>query len=198
MNNNEIKRISKGIYYSTISTAAKDKSLIRQRVEFAQYLATTFDAVGDEILELSTTKRTANSEQESNDIDHEATAVAILLGIASQLISAISDLFSDGRHYAAAALLRQIVEIEYLVWAVDVGDEDGKRWLLSDRSIRKDDFTPFKLRNAAKGKFRSEDYSFHCEFGGHPTPRGALSLLSYSQSEEQILLVDLLWHTKHI
>ena len=93
MNNNEIKRISKGIYYSTISTAAKDKSLIRQRVEFAQYLATTFDAVGDEILELSTTKRTTNGEQESNDIDHEATAVAIFLGIASQLISAISDLF---------------------------------------------------------------------------------------------------------
>src|SRR6266516_4525034 len=39
----------------------------------------------------------------------ETVAVSLLLRIAAQLVSASTDLFTDGRHYAAGALLRQMV-----------------------------------------------------------------------------------------
>jgi len=57
----------------------------------------------------------------------EAVAVSLLLRIGSELVSAAADLFSDGRHYAAAALVRQVVEIEYLAWAFETNDKEGKR-----------------------------------------------------------------------
>ena len=114
------------------------------------------------------------------------------------LSPASADLFSDGRIYAAAALLRQIVEVEYLAWAVDVRDQDGSRWIRSDKKQRMTFFSPTKLRKASKGKFRGQDYSFHCEFGGHPTPVGAAMLLNRNQTEVQILLVDLLGHAGRI
>ena len=143
---------------------------------------------------MTTVNRGSKSGSAVNEASDEATTVSLLLQISSQLVSAGADLFSDGRNYAAAALLRQMVEIEYLAWAVDVRDQDAIRWLRSDKKQRMAFFSPAKLRKAAKGKFRSYDYSFHCEFGGHPTPVGAAMLLNGNQAEAQILLTDLLGH----
>jgi len=66
--------------------------------------------------------------------------VSVLLRIAGQLISSIAALFADGRQYAAAALLRQMVEIEYLAWAFETRDRDGERWLRSDQKQRQEFF----------------------------------------------------------
>jgi hypothetical protein len=76
----------------------------------------------------------------------------MILRIGSQLVSASVDLFTDGRTYAAAALTRQLVEVEYLAWAFETRDEDAARWLRSDRAEREAFFTPRKLRLAAQGK----------------------------------------------
>jgi hypothetical protein len=43
----------------------------------------------------------------------QTVAVSVLLRVAGHLISASANLFADGRQYAAAALVRQMVEIEY-------------------------------------------------------------------------------------
>lgn len=79
----------------------------------------------------------------------ETVGVSMILRIASQLVSASVDLFTDGRTYSAAALTRQLVEVEYLAWAFEMRDEDAARWLRSDRAEREEFFKPSKLRQAA-------------------------------------------------
>ncbi len=127
----------------------------------------------------------------------ETVAVSMLLRIGAELVSASTDLFADGRSYAASALLRQLVEIEYLAWAFETRDQDGERWLRSTREERQSFFTPAKLRKAADGRFRGEDYGFHCELGGHPVPRATL-LLKDDRVVAQLMLSDLLGHTGRI
>jgi len=127
----------------------------------------------------------------------EAVAIALILLMASQLVSSSSELLIGGRAYAGAALLRQLVEIEYLAWAFENRDEDAAIWLRSDKKIRENFFRPAKLRDAAGGKFRGSDYGFHCELGGHPVPQATL-LLQDDDGITQLLLSDLLGHTGRI
>jgi hypothetical protein len=105
----------------------------------------------------------------------ETVAVSVLLRVAGQLVIASADLFADGRQYAAAALLRQIVEIEYLAWAFETRNGDAERWLRSDQQERQKFFSPAKLRDAAQGTFRGKDYGYHCELGATPCHRQAFS-----------------------
>jgi hypothetical protein len=122
----------------------------------------------------------------------ETIAISVLLRIGSQLISASADLFADGRAYAAAALTRQLVEIEYLAWAFEVRDRDGERWLRSTRQDRESFFRPSKIRAAAGGHFRGQDYWRHCELGGHPVPSGTALLHDQEPELGQLMLADML------
>lgn len=179
--------------------AATDESLIALRHCLADFTAKTFTEVGNELHAIGNTIGTDRLEGVSpfgNGSD-EMVAVSLLFRVAGQLTSAISDLFRDGRAYAAAALVRQMVEIEYLAWAFQSRDKEAERWLRSNRDERQNFFSPKKLRAAANGKFRSKDYGYHCELGGHPVP-GASILLSKDAIAGQLLLSDLLGHTGHI
>lgn len=166
--------------------AASDKEQIAARSELAKFTAETFSQVGEELYVMGL---------EHND--DEIVAISLLLRIGGQLTSASADLFADGRHYAAAALLRQMVEIEYLAWAFESRDNDAQRWLRSNADERRTFFTPAKLRKAAAGKFRGKDYGYHCELGGHPVP-DSISLFQDDDKLSQILLSDLLGHTGRI
>ncbi len=184
----------------TILLAAKDDSLRTLRSELAHFAAETFSDSGRELRALDHIIGTdlldpVSPFRHGND---ETVAVSTLLRIATQLVSASADLFVDGRAYAAAALLRQMVEIEYLAWAMATRDGDGELWLRSDRQQRESFFTPAKLRKAAQGKFRGKDYGYHCELGGHPVPRGASILLEGDTVTPQLLLADMLGHAGRI
>jgi hypothetical protein len=182
-----------------IRTAASDGPLIRSRVELAQRAANVFGLAGRDLYlmgHIIGPDRVAGRSPWGHGTD-ETVAVSVLLRMASQLVSASADLFQDGRHYAAAALLRQIVEIEYLAWAMETRDRDGERWLRSDRAERETFFRPAKLREASEGRFRGKDYGYHCELGGHPVP-GANVLLGDDAQVAQILVADLLGHTGRI
>lgn len=183
----------------TIRLAAADRSLMKRRKKLASFTAATFADTGVELHlagHLIGRDRIDGTSPFGHGSD-ETVAVSLLLRIATELISASADLFSDGRAYAAAALLRQMVEIEYLAWAIETRDSDGERWLRSDRSEREAFFTPRKLRRASEGKFRGEDYGYHCEFGGHPVP-GSSMLLTDTSIIAQLLLADLLGHCGRI
>lgn len=173
-------------------------SLIKIRTDLAHYTAETFEVAGSEVYALGSAISDTKLKNVPCRQSEEAIAVSLLLRVAAQLASASADLFSDNRHYAAAALLRQLVEVEYLAWAIDERDQDGEHWLKSDRSQRRNHFSPTKLRQAAQGKFRGKDYNFHCEFGGHPTPMGAAMLLTGNKAREQIMFADLLGHAGRI
>jgi len=182
-----------------IFASANDPEQVAVRFKLARTTAETFSAAGIELLAIGQifgSDRVSHQSPEGNGND-EIVAVSLLLRIAGQLISASTDLFDDGRHYAAAALLRQLVEVEYLAWAFETRDSDAERWLRSTVEERRDFFSPAKLRKAAQGKFRSQDYGHHCEMGGHPVPRSA-TLLDASEVTSQLLLSDLLGHTGRI
>ena len=182
-----------------IQTASGDPELRMLRSKLALFTAEIFSTVGEELHVVGHVLGTdrKNGLSPGGHGSDEVVAVSLLLRIAAQLISAANDLFSDGRHYAAAALLRQLVEIEYLAWAFETRDRDAERWLRSTSDERRSFFTPAKLRAAAQGKFRGKDYGYHCELGGHPVP-GASTLLREDHSITQLLLSDMLGHAGRI
>lgn len=184
---------------AAIRDASDDPSVANLRTDLAEFTADIFGTVGEELQAVGHIFGTdrKNGLSPGNHGSDEIVAVGLLLRIAGQLISASNDLFTDGRHYAAAALLRQLVEIEYLAWAFATRDRDAERWLRSTAHERRSFFTPAKLRQAADGKFRGQDYGYHCELGGHPVP-GAIALLRDDQAVTQLLLSDLLGHAGRI
>jgi hypothetical protein len=179
--------------------SAVNQAEVSARHDLADFTARTFIEVGQELHAIGNifgTDRREGLSPFGNGSD-EMVAVSLLFRIAGQLMSAISDLFRDGRAYAAAALVRQMVEIEYLAWAFQARDKDAERWLRSTREERESFFSPRKLRGAANNRFRSKDYGYHCELGGHPVPGSSL-LLSNDATTAQLLLSDLLGHTGRI
>jgi len=182
-----------------IEAAATDPTQISARVALAKFTAQLFDKVGT-VLDLSGHIVGPDRKSGASPFGHgsdETVAISLLLRIACQLISASTDLFLDGRTYAAAALIRQMVEVEYLAWAFETRDHDAERWLRSSKDERQEFFTPAKLRKAAGERFRSKDYGYHCELGGHPVPTSAI-LLNDKVSVAQMLLSDSLGHAGRI
>jgi hypothetical protein len=180
-------------------TSAVDPPQVATRFELARTTAETFSSAGSELHAIGHIfggDRVSRKSPGGHGSD-ELVAVSLLLRVAGELVSASADLFKDGRHYAAAALVRQLVEVEYLAWAFDARDDDAERWLRSTAEERRDFFSPAKLRKAAQGKFRGKDYGYHCEMGGHPVP-GAAILLNGDEVTCQLLLSDLLGHTGRI
>lgn len=182
-----------------VSAAANEPTLIALRIGLARFSSIRFHQVGAELHltgHIIGSDRVTGASPFGHGSD-EVVAISMLLRIASQLISASADLFADGRSYAAAALVRQMVEIEYLAWAFETRDRDAERWLRSNDQQRQEFFKPAKLRKAAQGKFRSKDYGYHCELGGHPVPNAAI-LLADDSATSQLLLSDLLGHVGRI
>lgn len=189
-----------GDVLEAIRHSVEDPSLVTCRTELAHFAADTFAAVGRELHTIGHiigSDRVTGSSPWGHGTD-ETVAISVLLRIATQLVSASADLFADGRPYAAAALTRQLVEVEYLAWAFEARDREGERWLRSSRQERELFFRPAKLRKAASGRFRSQDYGYHCELGGHPVPGGTALLRSDDPALPQLLLADTLGHVGRI
>ena len=184
---------------AVVSADSSSKEVAQIRLDLLVYTAEVFKKAGEELYEVGHifgSDRVQGKSPGAHGSD-EAVAVAMLLRIGGQLVSSFADLFTSHRQYAAAALLRQVVEIEYLAWAFQTRDADAEKWLRSDRDERQTFFAPKKLRAAADGKFRGKDYGYHCELGGHPVP-GASVLLANDAKLGQLLVVDLLGHAGRI
>lgn len=156
------------LHRDAIRQAAVDPVGIAARMDFAKFTAETFKDLGEKLFVcghiLGTDRRDGVSPFGHGD--DAVVAVSMLLRIGSEIVSGCADLVGSGRYYAGAALVRQLVEVEYLAWAFEKNDKESRRWLRSTREERHSFFTPAKLRKAADGHFRSADYSFHCELGG--------------------------------
>ncbi len=193
-NNDDLQRLA-----AEIRAAAKDASLRLHRTELATLATDVFSRVGQELHVLGHIVG-ADRQSGQSPFGHgtdETVGVSLLFRIAAQLSSAAMELFAGGHNYAAAALLRQIVEIEYLAWAFETRDRDAERWLRSDRKERERFFSPRKLRDAANDRFRGKDYGYHCELGGHPVPTAPM-LLAENSDLPQLLIADLLGHLGRI
>jgi hypothetical protein len=173
------------VFQSRLKAGVGGPDLWNLRKETAMHTAKGFSVVGRELA----------SRTDLNGDDGEAVrAMGALLQMAGELGLAASRMLSGREHYAGAALLRQMVEIEYLTWTFKEGHESVTAWLTSTYEERMKVFSPKRLRDNSKGRFLFKDYQDHCEQGGHPVPRGIPLLGGDNVGPAQVLLVDLLTH----
>jgi hypothetical protein len=124
--------------------------------------------------------------------------LAAVAQIGGQLATGAVQLLKAANNYGALALIRQLVEVEYLAAAFAAEHEIAKDWLRADREQRRSFWTPARLRERAEGRFLNTDYWDHCERGGHPTPRGMDLLPGHHGVAPAFLWVDLAGHLSGI
>ena len=110
----------------------------------------------------------------------DTVGLATICQVGGQLAKGTVDLLGAENLYGAQALIRQIVEVEYLANAFAEKDDIAAEWMRADRDERRRFWSPAGLRKRSAGKFLSEDYWDHCDRGGHPT-REALPYLPEHQ-----------------
>lgn len=116
----------------------------------------------------------------ADGVDQEQTlGIATVIQIGAELSAASMTLLEAEHAYSAAALLRQLVEIEYVAWALAEDLDEAVRWVrTTDYRQRQKFFGLQRMRERSKGAFRDEEYWAHCSAGGHPHPHGVLLLRS--------------------
>jgi hypothetical protein len=110
----------------------------------------------------------------------DIVGLATVCQVGGELTKGAMDVLKAKNLYAAQALIRQIVEVEYLANAFAEKDEIAAQWMRADRDERRKFWSPAELRKRSDGKFLREDYWDHCDRGGHPT-REALPYLPEHQ-----------------
>jgi hypothetical protein len=170
---------------STILWAGEDEDGRALRTELCEALATAFTKVGKYLWMGGSIIGPDRVEGTSPfGFGSDATVgLGTVVQIAGELSRGVVGLLEQGNRYAAAALLRQLVEVEYLTWAFAEDENEAMRWLRSSREERLKLWQPARIRKRADGRFRGVDYALHCEAGGHPTPEGNRLLPSTDDSE---------------
>lgn len=113
--------------------------------------------------------------------DQTLLAVALLIRILKQLCEGMRILLSQENVYGAAALLRQVIEVEYLLFREVVQPNSLGTWYTLSSNERFKLFSPSRMRKDSAGVFSDSEYWSHCELGGHPHPNARALLQGYEQ-----------------
>lgn len=99
-------------------------------------------------------------------------AVATVASMSTELADAAVAMAAKRRYYAVGAVIRQLIECEYLLVLFNEDLDHARRWAESTPSEIRNSFSPKQMRTLT-GKFSNEEYWGHCDTGGHPAPKGA-------------------------
>jgi hypothetical protein len=124
----------------------------------------------------------------------EAVGIATVAQIGGELGTGAIALLKADNKYAAAALTRQLVEVEYLAAAFAEEHEIAADWLRSDSKRRQQFWSPKHLRKRANGAFLNSDYWSHCDMGGHPSTDGMVLLPGHQDTPIALSWADLAGH----
>jgi hypothetical protein len=155
-----------------------EAAALRERV--LDQLIEGFKRVG-EVLRTAGTLFGAGRNAGGTKGDDRLVGMGYIASTAAELLRGVSLLLREGNVYGAAALVRQLVELEYLAWAFAEDHDEAASWLLSTREDRLARWQPRHIRQRSADRFRGKDYGSHCERGGHPTPIGCRGLISGDQ-----------------
>jgi hypothetical protein len=97
-------------------------------------------------------------------------AIAIVAQMGAELAVAAVQLYGAKCWYAGAALVRQLIEVEYLLFLFATDPTESERWLKASSAEAKNIFSPAAMRQRSAGRFGVEEYQVHLETGGHPSP----------------------------
>jgi hypothetical protein len=138
--------------------------------------------------------------EEAGQAFSEFRAVSTVACMAAELADAAVDSARKQRYYTVGALIRQLIECEYLLTLFSDDLEHARWWRESTPEEVRTEFTPKKMRRLTG--FADQEYWNHCATGGHPAPKGARLLEKldparqswpYSAAE---LLIDLGLHLR--
>jgi hypothetical protein len=90
--------------------------------------------------------------------------------MAAELAAGAVSMLDAQRRYAAAALVRQLIEAEYLLRAFVDDIHRAAEWYQSTPAEIRASFMPKTMRPL--GGFSDHEYWTHCDQGGHPSPQG--------------------------
>jgi hypothetical protein len=107
-------------------------------------------------------------------------AVAVVAQMGAELVVATTKLYEVERWYAGAALVRQLIEVEYLLFLFADDADEPERWMAASSDKIKQMFSPSVMRTRARGRLRATEYAAHCEMGGHPRRKGHILLRQHS------------------
>lgn len=145
-----------------------------------------FDALlggGDLIL-------TGDRDERTHDTERYLAfrAAAAVIEMAGELAVGTVQLLEGGKRYASAALIRQLIEAEYLLTEFDESFTHASKWLRATPDEIRRSFNPKSMRTT--GGFSDREYWTHSDIGGHPSPAGRPLLrynLSVHPSEDELL-----------
>jgi hypothetical protein len=174
-----------GNLQEVLETAARDEVASHAREDFCILLATALRDGGQALWIGGSMFGPDRVEGDSPfSFGSDATVgLATVMQIAGELTSGAAVLLRDGNRYGAAALIRQLVEVEYLAWAFAEDEQEAERWMRSDKAERRQFWQPMRIRERSEGRFRGVDYASHCGRGGHPSPEG-INLLPDHQAPD--------------
>lgn len=95
-------------------------------------------------------------------------AIAAAIQMGGETARGAGLLLRDNNRYGAAALVRQVVEIEYLLCLFALDGDEPSKWASSDLDAVKKEYQPARMRERCGGRFRPDEYAKHCQVGGHP------------------------------
>jgi hypothetical protein len=128
-----------------------------------------------------------------------SVGLATAVQVGGELVAGTALLLRSDNRYAAASLVRQIVEVEYLTWAFGEDEAQARAWMRSSKEEREKMWQPRHLRRRSGGRFGKGCYAIHCERGGHPTPASSYLLPGHSHRQAAgSLWCDLAGHATNV
>jgi hypothetical protein len=140
--------------------------------------------------------------EEAGQAFSEFRAVSTVACMAAELADAAVDMAIKERYYAVGALIRQLIECEYLLAWFNDGLEHARTWGESTPAKVRDSLQPKHMRKLTG--FSNQEYWKHCDTGGHPAPSGARLLRKLDPARKSWpyqaaeLLIDLGLHLRRI
>jgi hypothetical protein len=131
--------------------------------------------------------------------DRKVKALSLVMDMAFNLTQSSTTLFRAERWYSGTALVRQVIETEYLLALFGRDLRTAEQWLdASEKELRKW-WAPAAMRKRLQGEFDEREYWDHCNRGGHPVPR-AEPLLDgpLNKLDRRFCWIDFAMHCKRV
>lgn len=95
-------------------------------------------------------------------------SIAAAIQMGGETARGAVSLLRESNRYGAAALVRQLVETEYLLCLFAFDNNEPLRWASLDLEAVRKEYQPARMRERCGGRFRASEYAIHCQVGGHP------------------------------
>ena len=132
--------------------------------------------------------------------NRKAEAIGVLTEMAAELSEGAVALLERDLYYAAASVVRQLVEVQYFYFCFVTDATASETWLAATSEEIRQQFNPSAMRKRSAGRFRDEEYWIHCDHGGHPNPKARLLLKNHSTplGDHRFMWADLAQHLREI